>query len=535
MVHFRLSPKSVLALLLCATIGSILSVLLVSLSNNDGTFTYALDDPYIHIALAKTLSESGTWGFAPGEFASGSSSPLWTILLAALYFVFGVQEWMPLAIGTIANGIMVCSFVKTWSRANVNPGMQLFIGLFALLVIPVSVTANMGMEHGLHAAFLVLVLSCFLDVLSDSSPRCGLLMSTFAFLATATRYESLFVLFPLALALLLFRKPRQAFALLSFAILPVVIFGAYSGLHGGHFLPNSLLLKGSTSANGGVAEGLLRLVSGVSPATIHVYLLLALFLIFALLPKASVLIRVSSLALSIATVGQMILARVGIQFRYEAYLLCLGCLLLPLALKPYEGTLARIRIALAERPLPVTHLISLLAGYGIVLLFFCPFLLRGVDATKTIVRAPREIHGQQGQMARIFKSLSPGQKGCVAINDLGLMALHSDCPIVDLWGLGSRETANLKMEGLMNRESLGQLFAEKKVRYVAVFNSWFPASLLPSECILVGILQTSPNIVCNDEYVRLYVTDESDRDSFRKHLEKCSQTFPEGTSISFAE
>ena len=55
-----------------------------SLRLNDGVFTYAQDDPYIHLSIARTLAMHGVWGLSPDEFAGASSSPLWTGLLAAI-------------------------------------------------------------------------------------------------------------------------------------------------------------------------------------------------------------------------------------------------------------------------------------------------------------------------------------------------------------------------------------------------------------------------------------------------------------------
>ena len=46
----------------------------ISLKITDGYLVYAIDDCYIHLALARNLSETGVWGIRPNEYAFASSS-----------------------------------------------------------------------------------------------------------------------------------------------------------------------------------------------------------------------------------------------------------------------------------------------------------------------------------------------------------------------------------------------------------------------------------------------------------------------------
>src|SRR5882724_10398342 len=53
-------------------------------------FRHALiDDAYITLQWARTLADSGTWGFYPGLTANSQTSPLNALLLAGLYAVIG--------------------------------------------------------------------------------------------------------------------------------------------------------------------------------------------------------------------------------------------------------------------------------------------------------------------------------------------------------------------------------------------------------------------------------------------------------------
>jgi hypothetical protein len=60
---------------LCA--GELAAIVLL----NGGHFTYALDDAYIHLALARNIAH-GHYGVNAGEFAAPASSALWPFLLA---------------------------------------------------------------------------------------------------------------------------------------------------------------------------------------------------------------------------------------------------------------------------------------------------------------------------------------------------------------------------------------------------------------------------------------------------------------------
>src|SRR5579859_966505 len=74
----------------------LVAFVLASLSQNDGHLIYTLDDPYIHMAMAKNFALYNVWGITRYGFTSATSSPLWTFLLSLFYRVFGVSDYTPL-------------------------------------------------------------------------------------------------------------------------------------------------------------------------------------------------------------------------------------------------------------------------------------------------------------------------------------------------------------------------------------------------------------------------------------------------------
>src|SRR5262245_65913938 len=76
----------------------------------NGRLLYTIDDAYIHMAMARNLAEHATYGVVPSVFSSASSSPLWTLLMGAIFAVSprGLWEMVPLLLGL---GCAVGSFV----------------------------------------------------------------------------------------------------------------------------------------------------------------------------------------------------------------------------------------------------------------------------------------------------------------------------------------------------------------------------------------------------------------------------------------
>jgi len=77
---------------ICVFVVTIAIVLIVELCRTKGHLVYALDDAYIHMAMAKNLAQHGIYGVTEYEFSSSSSSPLWTFFLAFGTSIFGVHE-----------------------------------------------------------------------------------------------------------------------------------------------------------------------------------------------------------------------------------------------------------------------------------------------------------------------------------------------------------------------------------------------------------------------------------------------------------
>ena len=85
----RIVPITVVSALLTFAVYFILALL-----RNGGVLEHAVDDVYIHLAMAEQLFAGG-YGVNADEFSSAASSPLYPLLLPT-WAGLGVQRWLPI-------------------------------------------------------------------------------------------------------------------------------------------------------------------------------------------------------------------------------------------------------------------------------------------------------------------------------------------------------------------------------------------------------------------------------------------------------
>ena len=499
----------------------------------DGHWIYTLDDAYIHLAMARNLALYGVWGVSPEAFTSCSSSPLWTLLLALFYHALGARDWLPGVLNIVCVLLSLHVVDRTLTDYRVPGRLRVVAGLVIFLLVPLAVISSTGMEHSLHVLLTMVFLRAVLAELREPEARGwtrAAALGGLSFLMAATRFEALFVAAPVA-AVLFLKGRWRAGAVLGFsALVPVLAHGGYSLAHGGFFMPNSLVLKGRFPA-GGVGGYVLQLASvyvRVSLENVHVHILCILLLLMACYRRIPDEIRLLALAVVAACVGHLTFGKCGWFYRYEAYLMASGFLLLASAGLPL---LQGVRWSL--RP-PVFCGVGgwlLAARIGAVLFLTAPLFIRGVWANSRVVRASANVYQQQWQLARIFSSMDLQGVG-VAVNDLGVMAYRSGARLVDLYGLGTTEVTKLKLANRYDRQAVADLLVRQRVGYIAVFDAWFAKGReLPEDVILVARLRNSRNIVCLQDTVMIYATSLAEAEKMRAHLRHLPFRLPEETTL----
>ena len=490
-----------------------------------GEYIFPIDDTYIHLAMAKNLVLHGVWGVEPGTMAFCSSSPLWTLLLSAFSAVFGIGELLPWLLSLGFNILSVAVVVVLLSRMGASAWLCLFGSLVVALAGPFVPTTALGMEHAMHS-FFVLAAIAAAERLLGSRKRDMVIACIMAAAATATRYESLFLLLPLGLGIAgieayeLWRGHRRPFPLRSIVLLacsvsPVILYGVWALVNGGHFLPNSLLLKGHFMSVGDLFRTMGELFGSVRPGCGFLYLLgltlgVVAFMTGTITPFYW---RVTAVSCIVAIGGQLLFADVGQLCRYEAYLTTAGAFVVVVCVA--SGGLSRV----------------LSARYGSIAIFILTgwvFLSRAGRSFGEAVHSSSDIFNQQVQMTRMMAALPEKDRGCVALNDLGYMALCGEFPIFDMWGLGSQDMTELllKHRGVCKREDYVRLFPKHEVKYVVAFEKWYPLGLMPDGTIDVATLTLKDNFACGADTVVFRATTPDAADRLQRHLETYVDKMP---------
>ena len=497
-------------------------LLRAGLAHTGGRLVYALDDAYIHMAVARNLAQHGVWGVTPYAFTSSTSSLAWPLLLALADLLVGVRDATPLILNLMFAAVSVLLADRLLRGAS--PALRATALIAFVFFTPLPTLVLAGMEHTLQLAAVLWLLDRVRAAEEEASPGGRTLASLAAasVLAAAARYESLFMIAPAAILLWLDGRRRAAVVAAASGVLPLAAYGAVSLAHGWPPLPNSLILKRAAFAGSGVA-GIVERVGGHAVRTLaeapHLLVLLAAVLVLSALRPTPPAVRRWDAIFVTATFLHLQLAAIGWLFRYEAYLVAIGVVLVARHLADAPGTTAhpgRARAALA-----------LAVGVAAA-----PLLTRAVEAMAQTPRAVKNIYEQQYQMGLFLHGLPAGST--VMANDIGAVAYLADVRLIDLYGLATQETARARREGRVDRELLARLAAPAAPAAVAIYRSWF-ADAIPSDWIQVGTWKVPEEVVVADRTVTFYATRPADAALLARALQAFQAHLPPSVSARIAD
>jgi len=521
------------------TVGLMVVAILIWL---DGHLVYVLDDPAIHLSVADNLVHHGTWGVAPGEFQSASSSPLWTVLLAAALVVSGpFAAWTPLVLNVAAGAAAV--WVLAQAPASVSPGRRRPLDALTTVVLVVVVLflpglTVVGMEHTLHVALVLAAVLCVDRWVKGDHGTRPWVLDAVVVAATLTRFETAFVALGLAAALLIAHPDRaevdpldegdapasdpdrtdrrfrrlRAVAVLAAAGIPIVAFGVLNKALGGGWLPNSVLAKGQVTDDSESGMGPVDIVNRLTNDP----LLAALFgLAVAYLVVRGVRGRAAApaIVLAVAAPVHAALADIGWYERYQGYLVAVGVYLV-------LAVLAEVPTHLRRRALALVCVLGLLFGtIKLSLLVWAPL-------------AADDMYRQQYQAGLFLERFYDGS--AVATDQLGYISYFHDGPITDFAGLGDREVLEAPAEQ-PREEQWADLAAERGFRVVVLYDL-SAAFTVPEDWVRAGEWHIGSEPVTGvSQELQFYATTTDEIEPLQDHLREFEADLPARTELVLNE
>jgi len=448
-----------------------------------------LDDAWIHFQFARNLARGDGLSFNAGYPTSGSTAPLWTLLLAAVYFAGGQ---FPVAGQLLSGACFLAALTATYAL-----GKRLTANRWAAWLAGAVVATNgrlvwaglSALETCLFATLSLLAIGAHL---SDQVTRHYRLRTAVLFgLAALSRPEG-YLLFVLSLIDFVWnswrwpgrsaagvRTSRVTHHALRFVsrrlpLLPVVLFAAivspyliFSLRTGGHLFPNTYHAK--------VVFDFRPDRDFLSLAARYLILDNPLLLSFFVLGVGILLRRAPLLSLWSAGLPLIYAFLHAVLYQHGRYLIPL----IPCnAVIGVVGLLEARRLAARRGYRWCSSLSASGRGQGRGLAALVSLLVIAGTAWRLPTMAHlyawnvdniNEMHVALGQWAA--EHTPPD--ALLALNDIGAITYISERPVVDLAGLVTPEVVPL-LHGPDRDALLADFMAARGVQYVIIFPNWFP-------------------------------------------------------------
>ncbi len=197
---------TILITAIVATGASCAYYLLTMLSYTNPGFT--LDDSWIHLQFAKTIYEGTPWEYSPGYPSTGSTSPLWSLILSSLFYIY--SDPIGLAWGVyiisicfyIASSFVVGTIVSNYTQ-SVTWGVLAIIGF---VIIPRNTWL---MLSGMETPLFVFALLISIIVLDRVETKYDLLLGILVGVAYLSRPEGIIVAFGVPIRFLILGYKRK--------------------------------------------------------------------------------------------------------------------------------------------------------------------------------------------------------------------------------------------------------------------------------------------------------------------------------------
>lgn len=511
-----------------------------SLHRTGWRLVYEVDDAYIHMAIARNVVLHGNWGINTNGFSSTSSSPLWTVLLSAIYYLFGAHEWTLFILNALLSNLLILVMYLLLQRQSASkPALLTLILVDVVLLAPLPELTLAGMEHIFHALLAILFahqVSWFISQTHHVPLKKQAQLALLALLLAGVRYEGLFIVLPALVLLLLRRRWKTGIFIACCSILPMVTLGIWSLSNGWYFLPNALLLKPPLpplTLSGIIAYLFSLLEYPLYNSQITALLIMIVLLLVRLRFHIPPGYKQSLLFIVITGILCQFVLKIGWFYRYHSYLIVLGLFAIGTVLltqSPIQSSQSRVLSPAKQYSGNITRILTTVI---LVILLASPL---AIHAAASIIRTPLAVQNtyeHEYQMAKFLQKYYRGKT--IAATDIGAVAYYSGVHLIDLWGLGTLEAAKLKRSGAYTTQDIARIARENNAAIALVYDKWFEEyGGVPPEWQKAGEWTVEENIILKDNTLSFYALRSEEWQNLVKNLRSFSNELSPTTKQSGA-
>jgi len=460
-----------------------------------GSLGFAMDDAWIHMAVARNFLEGNGWGVVPDRALSVSTSPTWTLLVALFYYVLRdpVVAILTLSFLSMVGAIVFCYYLVRELTENA------LLGLFACLVLMFSPVVLWGMASGMELPLVLCSLlgTFYLYYSADADSKVRLYIVPVALAISAITRPELFVLIPLALAdtfRVLYLKVsigrKSAFrtvVIQSLIILAVLSpYFLFNKLNGGYLFPTTYyaktLIRGvgiSAALKSGdsdaILESLIKSPMEQTQDVVDLFLNNNMVLFF--------LIMIGFFGFCRAT---------GRRASRRGVLIVAAMLVLPYVMgmsapsramsnhaDRYFVIFPAMGVVLASVGLDLLYRLGrqrIVVALCVLLVLIAPWW----TTYETIKLLVSDVHSTEKMYRPIAEWINTNIKpeAVLAVNDIGVIAYFSNRDLIDVMGLASPEIWPAIVRtpgGKINFENMKKYLRERKVEYILLSPLYYPS------------------------------------------------------------
>ena len=171
---------------------SCLQYLLTMLSITSPGLT--LDDSWIHVQFARTIYEGMPWEYSPGYPSTGSTSPLWSVILSSIFWFTNEPSGVIWGVYTISTIFYIGStFLAGRIVANYLESVQW--GIIASLAFVLVPRNTWLMLSGMETPLFVFILLLSIAILDKEEMKYDLVLGVLVGLAFLARPEGVIIVF----------------------------------------------------------------------------------------------------------------------------------------------------------------------------------------------------------------------------------------------------------------------------------------------------------------------------------------------------